>query len=52
MLDACAPAMIIAYGVGRLGCHFQGDGDWGDPNPITKTIFVFTRLDVVLQLPQ
>jgi phosphatidylglycerol:prolipoprotein diacylglycerol transferase len=36
MLDACAPAMIIAYGVGRLGCHFSGDGDWGDPNPIAK----------------
>ena len=36
MLDACAPAMIIAYGVGRLGCHFSGDGDWGDPNTAAK----------------
>ena len=36
MLDACAPAMIIAYGVGRLGCHFSGDGDWGDPNIAAK----------------
>jgi prolipoprotein diacylglyceryl transferase len=29
VLDAVAPALIIAYGVGRLGCHFSGDGDWG-----------------------
>lgn len=31
-LDAVAPALIIAYGVGRLGCHFSGDGDWGIVN--------------------
>lgn len=29
VLDAVAPALIVAYGVGRLGCHFSGDGDWG-----------------------
>ena len=28
-LDALAPAFVIAYGVGRLGCQFSGDGDWG-----------------------
>ncbi len=28
-MDAVAPALIIAYGVGRMGCHFAGDGDWG-----------------------
>lgn len=28
-LDAVAPALIVSYGVGRLGCHFAGDGDWG-----------------------
>jgi len=27
--DAAAPALIIAYAIGRLGCHFSGDGDWG-----------------------
>ncbi|MCP4439671.1 MAG: prolipoprotein diacylglyceryl transferase [Aureispira sp.] len=32
MLDVCSPALIMAYGIGRLGCHFSGDGDWGDPN--------------------
>ncbi len=36
MVDAAAPAIFLAYGVGRLGCHFSGDGDWGDPNPYTK----------------
>jgi prolipoprotein diacylglyceryltransferase len=20
---------MLAYGIGRLGCHFSGDGDWG-----------------------
>ncbi|HRP89523.1 MAG TPA: prolipoprotein diacylglyceryl transferase [Edaphocola sp.] len=29
LCDAAAPALIIAYGIGRLGCHFSGDGDWG-----------------------
>jgi prolipoprotein diacylglyceryltransferase len=23
---------MLAYGVGRLGCHFSGDGDWGIVN--------------------
>lgn len=32
VLDAVAPALILAYGVGRLGCHFSGDGDWGIAN--------------------
>lgn len=27
--DAAAPAIMIAYGIGRLGCLFSGDGDWG-----------------------
>jgi phosphatidylglycerol:prolipoprotein diacylglycerol transferase len=27
--DAAAPALMLAYGLGRLGCHFSGDGDWG-----------------------
>jgi prolipoprotein diacylglyceryl transferase len=28
-LDALAPAFVIAYGVGRIGCQLSGDGDWG-----------------------
>ncbi len=31
MADAVAPALIMGYAVGRLGCHFSGDGDWGIP---------------------
>ena len=27
--DICAPALAIGYGVGRIGCHIAGDGDWG-----------------------
>lgn len=29
VMDAIAPALIIGYGIGRLGCQFSGDGDWG-----------------------
>lgn len=27
--DIGSPGMMLAYGVGRLGCHLSGDGDWG-----------------------
>ena len=27
--DAFAPGLMIAYGIGRIGCHLAGDGDWG-----------------------
>jgi phosphatidylglycerol:prolipoprotein diacylglycerol transferase len=33
VMDAVAPALIVGYGVGRLGCQFSGDGDWGIVNP-------------------
>ena len=36
MLDAGGPAMMLAYGVGRMGCHFSGDGDWGIENLAPK----------------
>ena len=29
MCDAAAPAIMLAYGIGRLGCQLSGDGDWG-----------------------
>jgi prolipoprotein diacylglyceryltransferase len=32
MADMGSPAMILAYGIGRFGCHFSGDGDWGIVN--------------------
>ena len=36
MLDAVSPALMLAYGIGRLGCHFSGDGDWGIKNTAAK----------------
>jgi phosphatidylglycerol:prolipoprotein diacylglycerol transferase len=27
--DICAPALALAYGIGRIGCQIAGDGDWG-----------------------
>ncbi|MDD4374430.1 MAG: prolipoprotein diacylglyceryl transferase [Bacteroidales bacterium] len=30
--DAVAPALILAYGIGRIGCQIAGDGDWGIVN--------------------
>lgn len=28
-LDAVAPAMMLGYAIGRIGCQVAGDGDWG-----------------------
>lgn len=30
--DAVAPGLLLAYGIGRIGCQVSGDGDWGIPN--------------------
>ena len=30
--DAAAPALMIAYAIGRIGCQVSGDGDWGISN--------------------
>lgn len=32
LFDAMATTMMLAYGLGRLGCQIAGDGDWGIPN--------------------
>jgi phosphatidylglycerol---prolipoprotein diacylglyceryl transferase len=29
MLDSVAPALLLGYAVGRIGCQVSGDGDWG-----------------------
>jgi prolipoprotein diacylglyceryl transferase len=34
--DAIAPAMMLAYGIGRMGCQIAGDGDWGIVNTSPK----------------
>ncbi len=34
VLDGIGLALIIAYGVGRVGCHLSGDGDYGAPTTL------------------
>jgi phosphatidylglycerol---prolipoprotein diacylglyceryl transferase len=34
--DAVAPGLILAYGIGRIGCQVSGDGDWGISNLLDK----------------
>ena len=29
VLDAVAPAIMLSYAIGRIGCQISGDGDWG-----------------------
>lgn len=32
--DAAAPALMLAYGIARIGCHLAGDGDYGFPTTL------------------
>ena len=32
--DATAPSLILAYGIGRIGCQLAGDGDYGIPTTL------------------
>ncbi|MFI5133683.1 MAG: prolipoprotein diacylglyceryl transferase [Chitinophagales bacterium] len=34
--DAAAPALMLGYAVGRIGCQVSGDGDWGIVNNLSK----------------
>jgi prolipoprotein diacylglyceryltransferase len=39
LADSIAPALMLAYAIGRIGCQVAGDGDWGIPQttiPSTK----------------
>jgi len=38
MLDIGGPGMMLAYSVGRIGCHMSGDGDWGIVNTNPKPL--------------
>lgn len=52
--DAAAPALMLAYAIGRIGCMVSGDGDWGILNsayvtastgkvvPVKEGDFLFT----------
>ena len=43
LIDSAAPALMLAYGIGRIGCQMSGDGDWGvvnlSPKPDWLAIF-------------
>ena len=32
LFDSLGLSFLLAQGIGRLGCHFSGDGDWGIVN--------------------
>ncbi len=34
VIDGLGVALLLAYGVARLGCHFSGDGDYGFPTDL------------------
>ncbi|MBO9620015.1 MAG: prolipoprotein diacylglyceryl transferase [Niabella sp.] len=36
-IDVMGPVMMLAYGLGRIGCQVSGDGDWGIYNAAFKT---------------
>jgi phosphatidylglycerol---prolipoprotein diacylglyceryl transferase len=36
MSDIAGPGLMLAYGIGRMGCHLSGDGDWGIVHTATK----------------
>ncbi|MFD1769798.1 prolipoprotein diacylglyceryl transferase [Sphingobacterium suaedae] len=38
LADVGSLGMLVAYGVGRMGCHLSGDGDWGIVNAVEKPL--------------
>ena len=36
MMDISGMAILVGLAIGRLGCQFSGDGDWGMPNDAPK----------------
>ncbi len=41
IMDAVAPALIMGYAVGRIGCQLSGDGDWGIVNTLAQPSWWF-----------
>ncbi len=55
--DAAAPALMLAYSIGRIGCQVSGDGDWGILNSAYQadssgkiTASTFEQFNASLQL--
>ena len=40
LADIGSPGMMLAYGIGRIGCHLAGDGDWGVVNLNPKPVWL------------
>ncbi|MCC6252571.1 MAG: prolipoprotein diacylglyceryl transferase [Bacteroidia bacterium] len=36
LADSAAAPLMVSYGIGRIGCHMSGDGDWGIVNTLNK----------------
>lgn len=36
VIDSTAPVIMVGYAIGRLGCHFSGDGCWGVVNTLAQ----------------
>ncbi|MFA6598771.1 MAG: prolipoprotein diacylglyceryl transferase [Ignavibacteriaceae bacterium] len=59
--DAAAPSLALAYGIGRIGCHLAGDGDYGIPtslpwgvnyeNGIVKPSLMFQGSEIAKSFP-
>jgi len=59
--DAAAPSLALAYGIGRIGCHLAGDGDYGTPtnlpwgvnyeNGIVKPSLMFQGSEIAKNFP-
>ena len=45
LCDAAAPALMIAYAIGRIGCQVAGDGDWG----ILNSAYVITTDNKIVE---
>ncbi|MFA4923356.1 MAG: prolipoprotein diacylglyceryl transferase [Ignavibacteriaceae bacterium] len=59
--DAASPSLALAYGIGRIGCHLAGDGDYGLPtslpwgtnyqNGIVKPSLMFQGSEIAKSFP-
>src|SRR5688572_1411737 len=47
LVDSAAPALTIAYAIGRIGCQVSGDGDWG----IYNSAYISDRPGHVVEAP-
>ena len=48
LADSFAPALMLGYAIGRIGCQISGDGDWG----ILNSSFISTPTGQVIPASQ